>query len=75
MIYRLCLYNHDIKCISVLVFYGVGNKNTSFTSVDLFRPRHLKAEDVATSQQCYSHSVHDKGGNTSNLLSHLKTHY
>ena len=26
---------------------------------------YLKAEDIAASQKCYSHSVHDKGGNTS----------
>ena len=32
----------------------------------------LKAEDVTAYQRCYSHGVHDKGDNTSNLLSHLK---
>ena len=48
------------------------------TSVVLFWPRKnkegcLKAEDVAACQKCCSH-VHDNGGNTSNLLSHLKMH-
>ena len=43
--------------------------------MDLFWPRrdkeeYLKAEDVTAFQKCYSHSVHDKDGNTSNLLSH-----
>ena len=42
--------------------------------MDLFWPRknrerHLKALDVTT---LYSYSVHDNGGNTSNLLLHLK---
>ena len=32
---------------------------------------HLKAEDFAACQKCYSHSVHDKGGNISNLISHI----
>ena len=32
---------------------------------------HLKAEDFTACQKCYSHSVHDKGGNTLNLLPHL----
>ena len=35
----------------------------------------LKAEDVAACQKCYSHSVYDRGGNTSNVLSHLKIHW
>ena len=36
------------------------------------KERLLKAEDVAACQKCYGHSVYDKGGNTSNVLSHLK---
>ena len=60
------------------IFYGVDNKKDYITSVDLFWPRKdkegsLKAEDIAACQKYYSH-VHDKGGNTSNLLSHLKMH-
>ena len=48
--------------------------------MDLFWPGndkegHLKAEYVAACQKCYIHSVHDKGGNISNLLSHLKMHH
>ena len=48
--------------------------------MDLFWPRkdkegRLKAEDVTACQKCYIHSVHDKGGNISNLLSHLKMHH
>ena len=36
----------------------------------------LKAEDVAACQKCCIRShVHDKGCNTSNLLSHLKIHH
>ena len=44
-------------------------------SVTLFWPRmdqgHLEAEDFTACQKYYSHSVHDKGGNTLNLLPHL----
>ena len=36
------------------------------------RKGHLKAEDVTTSHR---YSIHDKGGNSSNLLSHLKMHH
>ena len=51
-------------------------KKDDITSVVLFWPRKdkersLKAEDVVACQKCCSH-VHDKGGNTSSLLSHLK---
>ena len=47
--------------------------------MDLFWPRkdkegRLKAKDVIAGQKCYGHSIHDKGGNTSNLLSYLKMH-
>ena len=61
-----------------LVFCGVDNKKEYITNV-LFWPRNgkegsLKAEDIAACQKCCSH-VYDKGGNTSSLLSHLKTHY
>ena len=64
----------------VLVFYGVDNKKDYISSVVLFWPRkdkegHLKAEDVTACKKYYSHSVHDNGGNTSNLLSHVKAHH
>ena len=34
----------------------------------------IKTEDIAVCQRCYSH-VYTKGGNTLNLLLHLKTHH
>ena len=34
----------------------------------------IKTEDIAVCRKCYGH-VHAKGGNTSNLVSHLKTHH
>ena len=60
-------------------FYEVGKKDC-ITSVDQFWPRQdeegrLIAEDVTAYQKCCIHSVHDQGGNTSNLLSHLKMYY
>ena len=34
----------------------------------------IKTEDIAVCQKCYG-CVHAKGGNTSNLISYLKTHH
>ena len=58
---------------------GVGNKEEDDVTVLDFglekdEGGRIKIEDIAVCRKCYSR-VHAKGGNTSNLLSHLKTHH
>ena len=38
------------------------------------KERRIKTKDITVCRKCYGH-IHAKGGNTSNLVSHLKTHH
>ena len=47
----------------------------AYFALEKIKRRMHKAEDIAACQKCYNHSANDKGGNTSNLLSHLKINH